>query len=79
MRGTRRTVDGLTVLAGVLFVIWPIQLRWSVRRIRRRVEERGGDAARFERTMDRRWIRLTLVAAPVIGALLIVGGLTGAV
>jgi hypothetical protein len=72
-------MDGLTVLAGVLFVIWPVQYRWSIRRIRRRVEERGGDVERFERAMDRRWIRLMLAAAPVLGVVLIVGGLTGAV
>jgi hypothetical protein len=72
-------MDGLTVLAGVLFVIWPIQYRWSMRRVRRRVEERGGDVERFERTMDRRWIWLMLAAAPVLGVVFIVGGLTGAV
>jgi len=72
-------VDGLTVFAGVLFAISPIQYRWSIRRIRRRVEERGGHVERFERAMERRWMRLMLVAAPVFGVLLIVGGLTGAV
>jgi hypothetical protein len=72
-------MDGLTVLAGVLFVIWPVQYRWSIRRIRRRVEERGGDVERFERAMDRRWMRVMLAGAPVLGVVLIVGGLTGAV
>jgi hypothetical protein len=72
-------MNGLTVLAGVLFAIWPIQYRWSMRRIRRRVEERGGDVERFERTMDRRWMGLMLAATPVLGVVLIVGGLTGTV
>jgi hypothetical protein len=72
-------VNGWTVLAGILFVIWPLQYRWSIRRVRRRVEAHGGDVERFERAMDRRWIRVMLAAAPVIGVLLIVGGVTGAV
>ena len=72
-------MNGWTVLAGILFVIWPLPYRWSMRRVRRRVEVRGGDVERFERAMDRRWIRAMLVAAPAIGVLLIVGGVAGAV
>jgi predicted ABC-type ATPase len=71
-------VDAWTVLAGVLFMVWPLQYRWSISRVRRRVKEGGGDVERFERAMDRRWIRVMLVASPAIGVLLIVGGVTGA-
>jgi hypothetical protein len=52
---------------GVLFVVWPLQYRSSMRRIRERIVERGGDMGRFETTMDRRWIRVALRGSPCWG------------
>ena len=64
------------IVAGALFVVWPVQYRHSIRRIRGRVAARSGeaDAQRFERGMNRRWIRAALVVAPVLGVVLIVMG-----
>jgi hypothetical protein len=64
-----------TVVAGALFAAWPLQFRFSIARVRERVAQRGGDARRVEAAMDRRWIRVALWVAPVVGALLIVEGL----
>jgi hypothetical protein len=68
-------VDPALLLAGVLFLIWPIHFRWTMGRIRRRLVERGDDPARFEQAMDRRFIRLGLVISPIGGVILIVLGL----
>jgi hypothetical protein len=63
------------IVAGVLFVVWPLQYRHSIGRARERIAQHGGDVERFEATMDRRWIRVALRAAPVVGALLIAEGI----
>jgi hypothetical protein len=47
-----------------------------MRRIRGRIAARDGDTGRFERAMDRTWIRAALVVAPATGILLIVVGVT---
>jgi hypothetical protein len=67
-------VDPVLIVAGALFVVWPFQYRWSMRKIRARIASRGGDAEHFERHMDRRWISVSLVVAPVFGVLLMVLG-----
>jgi hypothetical protein len=69
-------VDVWTIIPGVLFVIWPVQYRWSIGRIQDRLSQRGGDIERFRSTMDRSWIRATLVAFPALGVALIIVGLT---
>jgi len=65
------------IVAGALFVLWPLQYRWSIRRIRTRVAERGGDVQRFDRAMNRDWIRAAVVISPIGGVLLIVLGAIG--
>jgi hypothetical protein len=69
-------VDVPLIVAGALFVVWPLQHRRSMQRIRGRIAAREGDTVRFERAMDRQWIRVALVVAPVTGALLIIVGVT---
>jgi hypothetical protein len=71
--------DVATILAGLLFVAWPLQYRRSVRRVRGRVARRGGDVERFRATMNRRWIRVALRVAPVVGVLLIIDGVVSLV
>jgi hypothetical protein len=63
-----------TIVAGALFVVWPLQYRWSMTRIRARLAERGGHVERFETLMGRRVIRVGLVATPLVGVLLIADG-----
>jgi hypothetical protein len=65
------------IVAGVLFVLWPLQYRRSIGRIRRRLWERGGDVQKFDRAMNRAWIRAAVVSSPFAGALLIVLGVLG--
>lgn len=69
-------MDPALITAGALFLIWPLQYRRSMRKIRSRVLERGGDVDRLNRGMDRPWIRAMLVIAPVAGAVLVVLGAT---
>ena len=63
------------IVAGALFLIWPLQYRSTMRRIRARISAREGDVARFDRAMDRQWIRVALMTAPIAGVLLIVVGI----
>jgi hypothetical protein len=58
-------VDVPLIIAGALFVIWPLQYRRSIGGIRKRIAAQDGDAARFDHAMDRRWIRVALVVAPL--------------
>jgi hypothetical protein len=67
-------MDVPMMIAGALLIIWPLQYRHSIRRIRGRIAARQGDTDRFERAMDRRWISLALVVAPITGILLIIFG-----
>jgi hypothetical protein len=69
-------VDVPMIVAGALFVIWPLQYRRSIQRIRGRIAAREGDTDRFDRAMDRRWIRRALVVAPITGILLMILGIT---
>jgi hypothetical protein len=63
--------DVATLFAAAPFLLWPAQYRWSMRRVKARLVERGGDVARFEDRMDRRPIRVALVAVPLMGVVLI--------
>lgn len=70
-------MDVSLVVAGALFVVWPLQHRRSMRRIEGRIAARGGDVERFQRAMDRRWISALLWCAPVVGVALVVLGYVG--
>jgi hypothetical protein len=69
-------MDAWIIIPGVLFVIWPLQYRWSTGRIQRRLSQRGGDIERLRSTMDHSWIRASLMAFPALGVVLIIVGLT---
>src|SRR4029078_7195280 len=56
IQGHRCAVDIWLVVAGALFVLWPLQYRRSIRKIHERIADRGGDVDRFKRRMDRVWI-----------------------
>jgi hypothetical protein len=64
------------IVAGGLFVIWPLQYRRSIGGIRKRIAARDRDTARFDDAMDRGWIRVALIVAPITGVVLIVLGIT---
>jgi hypothetical protein len=69
------SMDPALVVSGLLLLTWPLVFRRQLRRIRERLCEKGGDVARFERAMDRRWIRAALWVVSVAGLLLVVLGL----
>jgi len=68
-------VNVLLVLAGVVCVTWPVQLRASRRRIRAKVAARGGDSARFDDKMSVGAIRALQAVVVVGGCAMIVMGL----
>ena len=70
-------MNWMLLIAGVLFVVWPLQYRRQMAKIERRLGERGGDPDGFHQHMDRGWIRFALIAAPVAGILMIVDALLG--
>jgi hypothetical protein len=70
-------VNVLEIAAGVVFIAWPLWYRRQLTRFRRRAAERGEDIERFDQTMGRPVMRVLPWVAPVVGALLIVAGVTG--
>jgi hypothetical protein len=70
-------VDVPLVIAGALLAIWPLTYLHQMRKIHARIAMRGGDVERFRQTMDRRWIRAALIVVPVVGAAIVVLGVTG--
>jgi hypothetical protein len=65
-------VNILEIVAGALLILWPLQGRRRMSRVRRRVVERGGDIERFDQAMGRRLARAPLVIVPLAGLGLIV-------
>jgi hypothetical protein len=72
-----RSVDVAELIAGALFLLYPLHYRWQIGRIEDRIATRGGNAEHFANQMNHRAIRISLVVAPVVGVALIVLGLTG--
>ena len=70
-------MDVPEVIAGALFVVWPLQYRWHMGKIESRIAARGDDPERFRRRMNTRATRIALVVAPVAGICFVVLGLTG--
>lgn len=65
----------LEIGGGPLLVLWPLQWRRSMSRVRGRLVERGGDVERFDQGMDRPWARVPLVVVPLAGLALIILGI----
>jgi hypothetical protein len=65
------------IVAGVIFVLWPLWYRRQLGRARARAAQRGDDTERFDRTMGRPAMRVLPWVAPVVGVLLILAGVTG--
>jgi hypothetical protein len=70
-------VNWVEVVVGVVFIVWPLLYQRQIARIHDKMVARGGDAERFERGMDKPFLRLTLWVIPVLGVALLVAGLTG--
>ena len=63
-------MDLLVVAVGVVFLLWPLQYRWHIARIEKRLADRGEDVQRFRTTMKR--VQPLVYAMPALGLLLIV-------
>lgn len=61
------------IVAGVLLARWPLTYHRQMTEIRARASERG-QAERLDMTMNRRFIRLCVRVAPIVGWALIVIG-----
>jgi hypothetical protein len=71
-----RAVDAVYIVVGLLLATWPIVYRHQIAKIRSRLIGRGGQPERFDRAMNRRFIRVALVLVPIVGVFLIVWGAT---
>jgi hypothetical protein len=67
----------LEIVAGAILILWPLQWKRSMARVRGRVVERGGDVGRWDQAMGLGWIRAVPVIAPLIGVTVIILGVAG--
>jgi uncharacterized membrane protein len=63
------------IVGGALLILWPLQWRRSMSRMRGRVVGRGGDVERFDQGMMRPMARAPLVIVPFAGVGLIILGI----
>ena len=70
-------MDWPLVIAGALFMIWPLTYRYQVGKIHNKMVARGRDTARFDEAMWRPAFRLALWVVPILGAAVLVAGLAG--
>jgi hypothetical protein len=64
----------LEIAGGALLVLWPLQWRRSMSRVRGRLVARGGDVERFDQGMGRPLARVPLVVVAFAGLALIILG-----
>lgn len=69
-------MDWTEVVAGVLLIAYPFIYSRQMRNIHRKIAARDGDVDKFRRHMDRPWIRASMWLLPVLGAVVVVVGLT---
>jgi hypothetical protein len=70
-------VNWAEVVAGLMFIVWPLIYRWQMGKVHDKMVARGADVARFDRGMNRPFFRVTLWVIPVLGVVVLVAGLTG--
>ena len=68
-------MDVVQVAAGAVLVVAPLEVRRSLRRVHDRIVARDGDAERFERFMNARWLQAVLVLCVIGGLANVVLGL----
>lgn len=68
----------IDIVAGLVLLVSPLNLRYQFGRVRRRVIEDRGDLERFDAFLGSRVIRALNVVLPVAGVALIVLGAVGA-
>jgi hypothetical protein len=65
------------IIAGLLFLIWPLTYRHQVAKIHDRMQARGRDTTRFDESMSRPFFRAMLWVVPVLGVAVLIAGLAG--
>jgi hypothetical protein len=71
-------VTWIDIVAGLAFLVSPLNMRYQFGRARRRAVEHGADLQRFDRFLGSRLVRAFYVLFPAVGIVLIVLGLAGA-
>jgi hypothetical protein len=70
-------VNWLEILAGALFVVWPLLYRQQMAKVHDKMVARGADTTRFDRNMSLPAFRVMLWVIPLIGVGVLIAGLTG--
>lgn len=70
-----RGLNIFEIVAGAILILWPLQWKRSMGRIRGRLVERGGDVGRWDHAMGGAWIRAVLVIVPLVGVAAIILGM----
>jgi hypothetical protein len=65
------------ILAGALFVVWPLVYRRQIAKVHDKMVARGADTTRFDRHMSHPFFRAMLWLIPLLGVGLLIVGLTG--
>jgi hypothetical protein len=68
----------IQILAGVVLLVTPLNMRFQLARTRTRVAAERGDIERFDRFQRSRLVRGLYIGVPAVGVVLIVLGLLGA-
>jgi hypothetical protein len=68
-------MDIAAIVGGILLCLWPVQFYRSNAKIRKRFVDRYGNSDRFDRRMAAPWIRVSLIAMPMLGMIAIAVGI----
>lgn len=72
-------MDWILIVAGLILVLSPINMRYHQRKARQRITRRKGDIERFDRFLvDSRLTRTLYVLPPILGIACIAVGLVNA-
>jgi hypothetical protein len=64
------------VIAGVLFIVWPVTYHHQIGKVHDKMLARGADTTRFDERMNHRYFRVALWVVPVVGVGFVIAGLT---
>lgn len=74
--GYTRVVNWPQVIAGVLFIVWPVTYRHQIGKVHDKMVARGADTTRFDERMSHRYFRVALWVVPIVGVGVLIAGLT---
>jgi hypothetical protein len=65
----------ILILAGLVLLVTPFNMRFQISRTRQRIAAQGGNVERFERFEASPVVRAVYIGVPVLGLVLILVGL----